>query len=103
MASRQARRKLHIVIDEKHQIIAYDITDNSKGDQTTAVDLLDQIKHAFVELCMLRYKKVIGPSMKARDSATKNRRWDSYARIKPNDLSWYAGLCKSELETIRLE
>ena len=136
--ARRTWRKLHIVIDEKHQIIAYDITDNSKGDPTTAVDLLDQIKHAFnvvmgdgaydsvkltnailnkqpeasiiipppsdavisndgttqrdkhirqledigrmawqkendyglrshVELCILRYKKVIGPSMKARD------------------------------------
>ena len=136
--ARRTWRKLHIVIDEKHQIIAYDITDNSKGDPTTAVDLLDQIEHSFnvvlgdgaydsvkltnailnkqpaasivipppsdavisqegytqrdhhirlleevgriarqkendyglrshVELCMLRYKKIIGPSMKARE------------------------------------
>ena len=136
--ARRTWRKLHIVIDEKHQIIAYDITDNSKGDPTTAVDLLSQIEHAFnvvmgdgaydsvkltnailnkqpgasivipppsdavisqdgntqrdhhirlleelgriawqkendyglrslVELCMLRYKKIIGPSMKARE------------------------------------
>ena len=136
--ARHTWRKLHIVIDEKLQIIGYDITDNSKGDPTTAVDLLDQIKHAFnvvmgdgaydsvkltnailnkqpdasiiipprldavisqdgisqrdqhirqlkeigriawqkendyglrslVELCMLRYKKIIGPNMKARE------------------------------------
>ena len=136
--ARRTWRKLHIVIDEKHQIIAYDITDNSKGEPTTAVDLLDQIEHSFnvvmgdgaydsakltnailnkqpdasivvpppsdavisqkgntqrdqhirlieefgriawqqendyglrshVELCMLRYKKIIGPSMKARE------------------------------------
>ena len=136
--ARRTWRKLHIVIDERHQIIAYDITDNSKGDPTTAVDLLSQIEHAFnvvmgdgaydsvkltnailnkqpgasivipppsdavisqdgntqrdhhirlleelgriawqkendyglrslVELCMLRYKKIIGPSMKARE------------------------------------
>jgi len=136
--ARRTWRKLHIAIDEKHQIIAYDITDNSKGEPTTAVDLLDQIQHAFnvvmgdgaydsvkltnailnkqpdasiiipppsdaviskdgttqrdqhirqleefgrmawqkennyglrshVELCMLRYKKIIGPSMKARE------------------------------------
>ncbi len=45
--ARRTWRKLHIVIDEKHQIIAYDITDNSKGDPTTAVDLLDQIEHSF--------------------------------------------------------
>ena len=45
--ARRTWRKFHIVIDEKHQIIAYDITDNSKGDPTTALDLLDQIKHAF--------------------------------------------------------
>lgn len=136
--ARRTWRKLHIGIDEKHQIIAYDITDNSKGDPTTAVDLLDQIEHSFnvvicdgaydsvkltnailkkqpnasivvpppsdaviskegdtqrdqhirlleevgriawqkendyglrshAELCMLRYKKIIGPSMKARE------------------------------------
>ena len=136
--ARRTWRKLHVIIDEKHQIIAYDITDNSKGDPTTAVDLLDQIEHSFnvvlgdgaydsikltnailnkqpdasivipppsnavisqngntqrdhhirlleevgriawqkendyglrshVELCMLRYKKIIGPSMKARE------------------------------------
>ena len=45
--ARRTWRKLHIVIDERHQIIAYDITDNSKGDPTTAVDLLSQIEHAF--------------------------------------------------------
>ena len=39
--------KLHFAVDEKHQIIAYDITDNSKGDPTTAVDLLAHIKHSF--------------------------------------------------------
>ena len=43
--ARRTWRKLHIVIDEKHQIIAYDITDNSKGDPTTAVDLINQIEH----------------------------------------------------------
>jgi len=136
--ARRTWRKLHIVIDEKHQIIAYDITDNSKGDPTTAVDLIGQIEHSFnvvmgdgaydsvkltsailnkqpnasivipppsdavispegttqrdhhirllknvgrlawqkeneyglrshVELCILRYKKIIGPNMKARE------------------------------------
>lgn len=45
--ARRTWRKLHIVIDEKHQIISYDITDNSKGDPTTAVDLIDQIEHSF--------------------------------------------------------
>ena len=45
--ARRTWRKLHIVIDEKHQIIAYDITDNSKGDPTVAVDLLEQIEHSF--------------------------------------------------------
>ena len=136
--ARRTWRKLHIAIDENHQIIAYDITDNSKGDPTTAVDLLDQIEHSFnvvmgdgaydsvkltnailskqpdasivipppsdavisqegntqrdqhiclleevgriawqkkndyglrslVELCILRYKKIIGSSMKARE------------------------------------
>jgi hypothetical protein len=136
--ARRTWRKLHIAIDENHQIIAYDITDNLKGDPTTAVDLLDQIEHSFnvvmgdgaydsikltdailskqpnasivipppsdavisqegntqrdqhirlleevgriawqkendyglrshAELCILRYKKIIGPSMKARE------------------------------------
>ena len=136
--ARRTWRKLHIVIDEKHQIIAYDITDNSKGDPTTAVDLINQIEHSFnvvmgdgaydsvkltsvilnkqpgasivipppsdavispegttqrdhhirlleevgriawqkeneyglrshVELCILPYKKIIGPNMKARE------------------------------------
>ena len=135
---RRTWRKLHIAIDENHQIIAYDITDNLKGDPTTAVDLLNQIEHSFnvvmgdgaydsvkltnailskqpdasivipppsdavisqeantqrdqhillleevgriawqkendyglrslVELCILRYKKIIGSSMKARE------------------------------------
>ena len=141
--ARRTWRKLHIVIDEQHQIIGYDITDNSKGDPTTAVDLIDQIDHSFsmvigdgaydsvkltrailnkqpdasivipppsdavispegttqrdqhirllqevgriawqnennyglrshVELCMLRYKKIIGPNMKAREIPQQN-------------------------------
>ena len=136
--ARRTWRKLHVFIDEKHQIIACDITDNSKGDPTTAVDLFSQIEHSFnvvmgdgaydsvplttaimnqqpdasivipppsnavisydgntqrdqhirllekvgriawqkendyglrshVELCMLRYKKIIGPNLKARE------------------------------------
>ena len=108
--ARRTWRKLHIVIDEKHQIIAYDITDNSKGDPTTAIlskqpdanivipppsgavisqdgdslrdqhiRLLQEVGRiawqkendyglrSHVELCMLRYKKIIGPNMKARE------------------------------------
>ncbi|HHU0102125.1 TPA: IS5 family transposase [Legionella pneumophila] len=40
-------RKLHIAVDEKHQIIAYDITLNSIGDTTGAFDLLTQVEHDF--------------------------------------------------------
>jgi hypothetical protein len=40
-------RKLHIAIDEKHQIIAWDITPNSTGDTTGAHDLLAQVEHEF--------------------------------------------------------
>ncbi len=40
-------REFHRVIDERHQIVAYEITDNSKGAPTTAVDLLDKIQHVF--------------------------------------------------------
>lgn len=40
-------RKLHIAIDEKHQIIAWDITPNSTGDMTGAYDLLAQLEHEF--------------------------------------------------------
>ena len=150
--ARRTWRKLHVIIDEKHQIIAYDITDNSKGDPTTAVDLLDQIEHSFnvvlgdgaydsikltnailnkqpdasivipppsnavisqngntqrdhhirlleevgriawqkendyglrshVELCMLRYKKIIGPSMKAREIPQKKTEGGIGARV----------------------
>jgi len=40
-------RKLHIAIDEKHQIIAWNITPNSTGDTTGAHDLLAQVEHEF--------------------------------------------------------
>lgn len=40
-------RKLHIAVDEKHQIIAWDITSNSTGDTTGAYDLLAQVEHEF--------------------------------------------------------
>jgi hypothetical protein len=40
-------RKLHIAVDEKHQILAYDITLNSIGDTTGAFDLLAQVEHDF--------------------------------------------------------
>ena len=40
-------RKLHIAIDEKHQLIAWDITPNSTGDTTGAYDLLAQVEHEF--------------------------------------------------------
>ena len=41
--AKRSWRKLHIVIDENHQIIASDLTDNSVGDVTSADDLLNQI------------------------------------------------------------
>ena len=40
-------RKLHIAVDEKHQIIAWDITPNSTGDTTGAYDLLAQVEHEY--------------------------------------------------------
>ena len=40
-------RKLHIAVDEKHQIIAYDITPNSIDDTTGSFDLLAQVEHGF--------------------------------------------------------
>lgn len=138
-------RKLHIAVDEKLQIIAYDITFNSIGDTTGAFDLLAQVEHDFkvfmgkgaydsftlneailtnqpdaktvipppsvavfsqegntqrdnhirlldglgrmawqkqnnyglrshIELAILRYKKVIGPAMKARDYLSKKKK-----------------------------
>jgi hypothetical protein len=48
-------RKLHIAVDEKDQIIAYNITFNSVGDTTGAFDLLAQVAHEF--------KVVIGISL----------------------------------------
>jgi hypothetical protein len=40
-------RTLHIAVDEKHQIVAYDVTPNTTGDATGALDLFAQIKHPF--------------------------------------------------------
>ena len=37
-------RKLHIAIDENHQIIASDLTDNNVGDVTATNDLLNQVE-----------------------------------------------------------
>ena len=39
-------RKLHIAVDEKHQIVVCELTDKSVGDPTAAQDLLTQIDHA---------------------------------------------------------
>ena len=36
-------RKLHIAIDEKHQIIACELTDNTEGDPTVVPELLSQL------------------------------------------------------------
>jgi hypothetical protein len=38
-------RKLHLAVDEKHQIVACELTDKSVGDPTAAKDLLAQIDH----------------------------------------------------------
>lgn len=40
-------RKLHLAVDEKHQIIACELTTNSEGDPTTVPDLLSQFEHEF--------------------------------------------------------
>ena len=42
--AKRSWRKLHIAIDENHQIIACDLTDNSVGDLNAADDLLNQVE-----------------------------------------------------------
>ena len=42
--SRRTWRKLHLGIDENHQIIACDLTDKSTGDTTALDSLFDQIE-----------------------------------------------------------
>jgi len=44
---RRTWRKLHLAVDEKHQIIACKLTTNDEGDPTTAPDLLAQCDHDF--------------------------------------------------------
>lgn len=44
---RRTWRKLHLAIDEKHQIIACELTTNCEGDSTTVPDLLSQFEHDF--------------------------------------------------------
>ena len=41
--ARRTWRKLHLGIDENHQIIACDLTDNTVGDPTAVENLLDQV------------------------------------------------------------
>ena len=43
VAARRTWRKLHIAVDENHQIIACDLTTPEVGDTTAVPDLLDQI------------------------------------------------------------
>ena len=40
-------RKLHLAIDEKHNIIATELTTNKVGDVSAVPDLLNQIEHVF--------------------------------------------------------
>ena len=43
VTAKRSWRKLHLAVDEKHQIVACDLTDKSVGDPTAAQDLLTQI------------------------------------------------------------
>jgi len=47
VAARRTWRKLHIAVDENHQIIACDLTTPEVGDTTAVPDLLDQISTPF--------------------------------------------------------
>lgn len=47
VAARRTRRKLHIAVDEKHQIVACELTTPEVGDPTAVPDLLDQIETPF--------------------------------------------------------
>jgi len=44
---RRTWRKLHLAVDEKHQIIACELTTNSEGDPPVVPDLLSQVEHDF--------------------------------------------------------
>jgi len=47
VAARRTWRKLHIAVDEKHQIVACELTTPEVGDPTAVPDLLDQIETPF--------------------------------------------------------
>lgn len=99
-------RKLHIAIDEKHQIIAWDITPNSTGDMTGAYDLLAQLEHEFIVMGDGAYdsfhlneailKKqpeatiIIPPPSTAVSSRKKDTQRDKHIRLleKVGRLTW---------------
>jgi hypothetical protein len=72
VAARRTWRKLHLAVDENHQIIACELTTPETGDPTAVADLLDQIDtpidslRNYAELAMQRYKRIFGNTMKAR-------------------------------------
>lgn len=47
VAARRTWRKLHIAVDEKHQIVACELTTPEVGDPTAVADLLDQLETPF--------------------------------------------------------
>jgi hypothetical protein len=47
VAARRTWRKLHLAIDEKHQVLACELTTPEVGDPTAVADLLDQITTSF--------------------------------------------------------
>lgn len=47
VAARRTWRKLHLAVDENHQIVACELTTPETGDPTTVPDLLDQIDTPF--------------------------------------------------------
>jgi hypothetical protein len=70
--ARRTWRKLHLAVDENHQIIACELATPETGDPTAVPDLLDQINTPFdsllnyAELVMQRYKRIFDNTMKAR-------------------------------------
>ena len=47
VAARSTWHKLHLAIDEKHQVLAYELTTPEVGDPTAVPDLIDQVTTPF--------------------------------------------------------